>query len=106
MRSGAYVTLRAIAIVDSCGTLAATHWFPAYAVLPPHGAGADACTTAVTPAAHVMTTSAAATEVRSDRTRTCGLSGTGSEGSATGSSAAGPGRPVDALCSHSLGTHP
>src|SRR3954453_16485370 len=42
MRSGAKVTVRAIAIVDSPGTLIPCHWFPAYDVLPPHGAGAAA----------------------------------------------------------------
>src|SRR5947209_5740149 len=80
MRSGAYVTLRAIAIVDSDGTLIACHWLPAYDVLPPHGAGVAARTPAVTPAALVITTSAAATVVRSDRTRTDGLSEAGREG--------------------------
>src|SRR5438270_13362555 len=80
MRSGAYVTLRAMAIVDSDGTLIACHWLPAYDVLPPHGAGVAARTPAVTPAALVITTSAAATVVRSDRTSTDGLSEAGREG--------------------------
>ena len=70
--------MRSIAMVDSDGTLTADQPPPAYAVLPPHGApfaaGAAAWTAAVTPAAPVMRTSAAATEVRSDRTRTDGLS--------------------------------
>src|SRR5947209_8317508 len=101
MRSGAYVTLRAMAIVDSDGTLIACHWLPAYDVLPPHGAGVAARTPAVTPAALVITTSAAATVVRSDRTRTDGLSEAGREGSAGGAgAAAGPTRSVHTLCLH------
>src|SRR5947209_317165 len=68
---------------------------PALAVLPPQGAGAEACTTAVTPAALVMTMSAAATDVRRARIRTgLGPSATGGCGAAratgTGSSAVGP----------------
>src|SRR3954466_13346354 len=104
--------MRSIAMVDSDGTLTAVQPPPAYAVLPPHGApfaaGAAAWTAAVTPAALVMRTSAAATEVRSDRTRTDGLSKcdlrTGRRrGRLAGRRRRTPraARPVDALCLHS-----
>src|SRR3954470_8200114 len=103
--------MRSIAMVDSDGTLTADQPPPAYAVLPPHGAelaaGAAACTPAVTPAALVMRTSAAATEVRSDRTRTDGLSkaiwelGGGGPSAGRRRRTPRPARPVDALCLHS-----
>src|SRR3954453_15143250 len=103
--------MRSIAIVDSDGTLTADQPPPAYAVLPPHGApfaaGAAAWTAAVTPAALVMRTSAAATEVRSDRTRTDGLSkcdlGSGRTRPSAGRRRRTPraARPVDALGLHS-----
>jgi hypothetical protein len=59
-----------MAIVDKAGTFTAVHELPANVVLPPHGAGAEAWTAAVTPAALVTTTSPAATEARSARIRT------------------------------------
>src|SRR5437763_3301355 len=103
--------MRSIAIVDSDGTLTADQPPPAYAVWPPHGApfaaGAAAWIAAVTPAALVMRTSAAATEVRSDRTRTDGLSNAiwelGGRGPSAGRRRRTPraARPVDALCLHS-----